>query len=53
MDKNSHNLAAAKQEGRTELAREIEMLIDGMTNSEYPDEEILDAVQAKVINELA
>jgi hypothetical protein len=53
MDKNQHNYNAGVADGRKQFAREVEMLIDSLTAEEAPDEEILDAVEAKVNNELS
>lgn len=52
MDKNSHNLAAAKKEGRVEFAREVQMLVDEETAQGSTDAEILSFVTAKVTEEV-
>jgi DNA-binding transcriptional regulator YhcF (GntR family) len=53
VDKNQHNLDAARREGRKEFANELRMTIESMTASEYPDEEILDTVESKINEEVS
>lgn len=48
MDKNAHNLAAAKKAGRKEFAGETRMLIEQLQAAEVPAEEILLEVLSKV-----